>query len=239
MPKNPPVLLFVILITVIVIFAIGAIIASTQSLNADEDIAGTRTLSDVVRENEPVAPSAASYAPCIVPTLQPVEATAIDAGAQEEGATQAAPAATVALPPAQVLISDDTFVGRQADNDIITNDNPGYLGIIVQDVLTCGSQIMDFAPNSPAADSELQIGDVIVAVNGITLNSLTAETAGVYIEATPSEVAPVEGARPFTPAMVLFNQVHQLVPGVTITLTVQRSGDNLDIRLPLGEFPAT
>jgi S1-C subfamily serine protease len=237
MQKNPPFLLFVILITVIVIFAIGALIAFTQSRNADEDIEGTRTLSEVVRENEPIAPAAASFAPCIFPTLQPAEATAVDAGEQPGGATQAAPAATVALPPAQVLISDETFVGRQAENELITNDNPGYLGVVVQDVLTCGSQIMEFAPNGPAADSELQIGDVIVAVNGIALSSLTGETAGVYIEATPRDVAPVEGAQPFTPAMVLFNQVHQLVPGVTVTLTVQRSGESFDIRLPLGAFP--
>lgn len=241
MKTNPPLLMLAIVAGAIGIFVIGALIALTQAQPNSATVAEeTRTLSDVVRQNEPLASAAVTYPPCIVPTAAPQTAATIEQAAEADSTAPTQQlVATVALPPSLVLISDETFVELQASNTIITNDNPGYLGVVVQDVLNCGTQVMDFREDGPAVESELEVGDVIVAVNGIALSSLTGQAAGNYLDATPSLAASVQGVAAFTPARVLFNQLHQLVPQVTITLTVQRSGEHLDIRVPLTDWPAS
>jgi hypothetical protein len=241
MQKNPPGLMFVIIGAAILVFVVGLLVNAIRTANeANAEADGTRTLADVVQEDQPIADAVTTYPSCAPPTVE--APSAADAGATTQpSATFAPAAATVVLPDTQNLTSDETFVERQAANDIVTNPNPGYLGIVVEDVLDCGVRIVEFSSAGAASRSELQINDVIVAINGITISTLTDQAASVYLEVT-DDVDGASSADPsatFTPSLVLFNQIQQQVPGVDVTLSVQRNRENYEIRVGLIEFPAS
>jgi membrane-associated protease RseP (regulator of RpoE activity) len=240
MQRNPPGLMFVIVGAAILVFVVGLLVSMIRTANEANPVEGTRTLADVVQEDQPIADAATTYALCAPPTVEAPSVADTSATAQPN-ATFAPAEATVVLTESQNLISDETFVERQTANEIVTNPNPGYLGIVVDDVLDCGARIVEFSSAGAAARSDLQIGDVIVAINGITISTLTDQAAGVYLEVTDDGNAATNAdpSAAFTPSLVLFNQIHQQVPGVDVTLSVQRNGESYDIRVELIAFPTS
>ncbi|RME32293.1 MAG: PDZ domain-containing protein [Thermoflexia bacterium] len=74
-----------------------------------------------------------------------------------------------------------------------------------------GAEIQEVIPGSPAAEAGLQVGDIIRAVNGER----------------------VTAARPLAEILASYR------PGDRVTLTVEREGKELSIRVTLGRRPAS
>jgi membrane-associated protease RseP (regulator of RpoE activity) len=89
------------------------------------------------------------------------------------------------------------------------NTNPGYLGVRAEQLDDCGVLIDEVVTDSPAAKSGIQAQDVVVALDGVA-----------------------------TPAIALLRQGIQVKqPGDTVVLTIQRSGQQMDIEVTLGVRP--
>lgn len=68
---------------------------------------------------------------------------------------------------------------------------PAYLGIAAEDVADCGSRVIEIISGSPAERAGLQLGDVIVAADGVARRSaaelrayITSRTAGESVVLT-------------------------------------------------------
>ncbi|MHB8626845.1 MAG: S1C family serine protease [Aggregatilineales bacterium] len=161
----------------------------SASLAAQSTPAPTTAATTAVTIAQPTAqPAVATTSATQYPACPNPNATAVATSAATAVATTAATAAATA--PA--------------------NPNPGYLGIAAQQVQNCGAQILDVRPDSAAATAKLQIGDVVVAVNGQAITSLDQ--------------------------FRMIVQNHK--PGDTITITYQRSGKQSDTTATLGAVPA-
>ena len=90
------------------------------------------------------------------------------------------------------------------------NPNPGFLGISAVQVDDCGVRVMEVTPDSGAAKAQLQVDDVIVALDGKAVSDIGQ--------------------------LRLWVQSHQ--PGDTIKLTIQRNGSQMDVSVTLGAVPA-
>jgi len=90
------------------------------------------------------------------------------------------------------------------------NPNPGFLGVRAEQVDSCGVRIVEVVANSPAAQAQLQADDVIVALDTVASPDISGLRLGI--------------------------EAH--VPGDTITLTIQRSGAQMDVKVTLGVKPA-
>jgi S1-C subfamily serine protease len=97
----------------------------------------------------------------------------------------------------------------------------GLLGVTVQGVTAdlakglgmdrvSGAIVSDVQPGSPAAKAGVEAGDVILALNGVTIDSSNA----------------------------LRNQVASLGPDQAVTLTVSRNGKPFELRAVLAELPS-
>ena len=90
------------------------------------------------------------------------------------------------------------------------NPSAAYLGIAAQQVQSCGAQVLDVRPGTGAEAAKLQIGDVVVAVDGQAITSLDQ--------------------------FRLIVQGHKA--GDKITITYQRAGAQADAVVTLGAVPA-
>lgn len=103
-------------------------------------------------------------------------------------------------------------------NQIIDNGSYArpYIGISAQPVASrdgqsiAGEQVMEVTDGTPAADAGLEVGDVITAVDGTTIDQ----------------------DHQFINMAILDHQ-----PGDTVTLTVLRNGETQDIKVTLGTRP--
>jgi serine protease Do len=97
----------------------------------------------------------------------------------------------------------------------------GYLGILPQDVTpalakafhtgeTNGALVGEITPGSPASQSTLKQGDIIVAVNG----------------------------QPITDASQLRLKIGMMNPNTQVTLKVLRNGSTQEVAIKLGEYPS-
>lgn len=86
-----------------------------------------------------------------------------------------------------------------------------YVGVELNASSTGGAQIQSVTAGSPASSAGLQPGDVIAAINGQTISSTQQ-----FIETVDS-----------------------FSPGQTVTMTVNRSGQTLHIKVKLGTRPQT
>src|SRR5262245_1188815 len=101
-------------------------------------------------------------------------------------------------------VADDLIAGRSVDHP--------YLGILVGDNASgSGAQVGTVQPDSPAAESGLREGDVIVAVNGQEVTDASELTAAI--------------------------SAHE--PGDTLRFTVERDGSKVELEAKLGTRPAT
>lgn len=131
-----------------------------------------------------------------------------------------------------------------------------YIGIEVTDVENCGVQVLSVMPGSPAEMAKLQVGDVIVAVNGQAISSLStsggmsgstsSSSATATMESTMSATSSAGGAAGstgpstisgMTASLASFVQQHQ--PGDMITLTVERAGQQMDVQVTLAANPSS
>lgn len=86
---------------------------------------------------------------------------------------------------------------------------PGYLGIAAEDVADCGSRVIEVIGGSPADRAGLQLGDVIVAADGVPLRSATE----------------------------LRNYILSRPAGQSVLLVIKRDDQELEIRVVLGMRP--
>ncbi len=86
---------------------------------------------------------------------------------------------------------------------------PAYLGIAAEDVADCGSRVIEIISGSPAERAGLQLGDVIVAADGVARRS--AAELRAYITSRTA--------------------------GQSVVLTIKRDDQELEIRAVLGLRP--
>ena len=108
-------------------------------------------------------------------------------------------------------------MGQIIDHGKVTR---GYIGVVIQPITPNmskalnldklqGALVGDVTPKGPAKDAGVQRGDVIMAVNGNTVNDSND----------------------------LRNTISMMQPGQTVKLTINRSGSTKDIDVKLGELP--
>ena len=108
-------------------------------------------------------------------------------------------------------------MGQIIDHGKVTR---GYIGVVIQPITPNmskalnldklqGALVGDVSPKGPAKDAGVQRGDVILAINGNTVNDSND----------------------------LRNTISMMQPGQTVKLTINRSGSTKDIDVKLGELP--
>jgi serine protease Do len=87
---------------------------------------------------------------------------------------------------------------------------PGYIGMRVVPVDSCGVRIVEVLPNTPAMTDQLIVKDVIVAVDGVAISGTKQ----------------------------LRDLLSSTQAGDTIKLTIQRAGAEMVVEVTLGARPA-
>lgn len=88
--------------------------------------------------------------------------------------------------------------------------NPGFIGIRVEAVDNCGVRVIEVLAGSPAVTAQIQVGDVVVAVNGTAVTGLDS----------------------------MRNAVGFLSAGDQVQLTIQRAGQEMTVSVTLAPRPA-
>lgn len=162
---------------------------------------GALLLTAVLLLSLPVNGHIAAQSGTSVPSLPPCP----DVNLATQAATQAATAlATEASPATVTPTSTPTLEPTPTQNP-----NAAYLGIAASQVQKCGARIEAIKEGSPAENAKLQVGDVVVAING----------------------------KPITGLADLRNAVVTSKKGDKLTLTVQRRASQIDLVATLGEIP--
>lgn len=103
------------------------------------------------------------------------------------------------------------FAGQIIKNGKVVNTHRAYLGVQVGDVQSPpGVVVLAVVAGGPAAQGGVQVGDLITAING----------------------------KPVTDSATLSQHLSNLAPGSDATLTVNRSGQSMSIKVTLGTLPA-
>lgn len=134
-----------------------------------------------------------------------------------------------------------------------TGTGNAYLGIRGAAVDSCGIQVAEVFVNSPAAAADLQVDDVIVAVDGqalptVLMNSMNtggtgtsgagaAATQGAGAVATAGAAATIAPGAMLTEFFRFMDQMHK--PGDMVMLTIQRNGSEMDIPVTLAALPGS
>lgn len=93
--------------------------------------------------------------------------------------------------------------------DALTEFAPAYLGIAAEDVADCGSRVIEIISGSPADRAGFQLGDVIVAADGVPRRNVTA----------------------------LRSYITSRTAGQSVLFVVKRDDQELEIRVVLGLRP--
>ena len=106
-----------------------------------------------------------------------------------------------------------SIAGQLAKTGKVTNSGRAYLGISVgQTVSGNGALVTQVVPNGPAAKAGLKAGELITALNGVTI----------------------------TPTNSLGTVLAGMKPGQTVTVKVRmQNGRSSTVKLTLGEFPGS
>lgn len=103
------------------------------------------------------------------------------------------------------------FAGQIIKNGKVVNTHRAYLGVEVGDVQSPpGVVVLTVVAGGPAAQGGVKVGDIITAINGL----------------------------PVTDSAVLAQVLANLAPGSEATLTINRGGQNMSIKVTLGTLPA-
>jgi serine protease Do len=117
------------------------------------------------------------------------------------------PATTAATVSAMGTASAATGAATVAT---VSATSPGYIGMRVMAVDSCGVRILEVLPNTPAVTAKLIVKDVIVAVNGEAISGTKQ----------------------------LRDLLSTTQAGDTIKLTIQRAGVEMVVEVTLGTRPA-
>ena len=181
-------------------FAFGALGASV-SLAQDNATPAATTAAPVA-----VATDAATAA---VPAAAATTAATVTYPACPSAATAAATTAATAAATAPVSAAGTAAPTNTLPPTATANPNAAYLGIAAQQVQSCGAQVLDVRPGTGAEAAKLQVGDIVVAVDGTAISSLDQ--------------------------FRLIVQGHK--PGDKITITYQRGGVQAAAVVTLGTVP--
>lgn len=118
-----------------------------------------------------------------------------------------------AVPGIGFALSSNTvtdFANQIIKNGRVVNTHRAYLGLQLGDLTgAVGVVVLGVAPSGPSETAGVQVGDIIVSING---------------KSTPS-----------TPAMAQL--LADLSPGDTATLNIKRNGQGMSVTVTLGELP--
>jgi predicted metalloprotease with PDZ domain len=162
---------------------------------------GTLVLTAVLLLALPVSGQISAQSGTSVPSLPPCP----DITIATQAATAIATAAATESAPATVTPTSTPTLEPTPTQ----NPNAAYLGIAATQVQKCGARIEAIKSGSPAEDAKIQVGDVVVAING----------------------------KPITGLADLRNAVVTSKKGDKLTLTIQRRVTQVDIVVTLGEIP--
>jgi len=118
------------------------------------------------------------------------------------------PSATASA--AGTMAANATMAATTAAMAGTPNPNPGYLGIRAEQVDDCGVRVVEVVAGGPASKSTLKADDVIVAMDGT---------------ATPD-------------ILTLRQMVMNHKPEDAVTLTVENTSGQMDVKVTLGSVPA-
>jgi len=152
---------------------------------------------------------------------------------------------------------------------VSTQIGNAYLGILAAAIDHCGIRVMQLIPDSPAVAAQLQVGDVIVAVDGravaeLCMNTSSSNTtgsagnsgcgnsgnsgSGQSATAVATNVSGAGNNNTVGPNDVDVNntalvaaflrEISSHRPGDTVTLVIQRAGQQLNVRVTLGTIPS-
>ena len=103
------------------------------------------------------------------------------------------------------------YAGQIIKNGKVVNTHRAYLGVQIGDVQSpAGVIVLSVVAGGPAAQAGVQVGDIITAING----------------------------KPVTDSATLSQQLANMAPGSEATLTVNRNGQSMSIKVTLGTLPA-
>lgn len=103
------------------------------------------------------------------------------------------------------------YASQIITNGKVTNTHRAYLGVQVGDVQNpSGVVVLAVVPGGPAAQAGVQEGDIITAING----------------------------KPVTSSSDLSQALANLTPGTDATLTIDRNGQTMSVKVTLGTLPA-
>lgn len=160
--------------------------------------------------------------------------------AMSPGGVSAAPT-MMATTTANTSNSSATMSAAQS----ISTGGPVFLGVAATAVDNCGILVGSVVPGSAAASANLQVGDVIVAVNGRAVTSIMngsassgTGTSGGMATAAATTAMPLPGANGTASIQPFATFIQNFQAGQTITLTIQRNGQQMDISVTLGTMPS-
>ena len=90
--------------------------------------------------------------------------------------------------------------------------NSGWVGVELETDNSDGYEVTKVVPGSPAESAGILAGDVLVALNGVSLNKDNDDA--------------------------LMKARKEWKPGQTVTYTIKRNGNERQVTLPLGSWPA-
>jgi membrane-associated protease RseP (regulator of RpoE activity) len=155
------------------------------------------------------------------PQPQATAAATMAVGTVSAGGAGTTMAATMSFPPCPppagaaaatmaATASGTMEAGMAATMAATMPANPGFIGIRVEAVDNCGVRVIEVLAGSPAVTAQIQVGDVVVAVNGKAVTGLDSMRSAVG----------------FLPA------------GEQVQLTIQRAGQEMMVSVTLAPRPA-
>ncbi len=211
--------------------------ASTGLLQATSTTTGTGTTNNMSM----TAASTAMMSGTMAATMSSMTGAACPASVS--GVTVATASATTGSAVMSATMDATSSAGASG---------PGYIGIRVAAIDDCGVRVAGVIAGSPAVTGGLQVGDVIIAVNGTALSTVFGGSTGTMMSGSATMAATSSLGSAATAAFTgnttatnsanttaFFNYFQTTyTSGQTVSLTVQRAGQQLNIPITLGTIPA-
>ncbi|MCC7208130.1 MAG: PDZ domain-containing protein [Anaerolineae bacterium] len=180
--------------------------------------------------------------PMCVQVAATAEATADLLGQATQDAANAGDQATVQATTDATADATAAATEQQGPGEPTATLDPAttpYLGILAGPVSNCGVQVLDVFVGSPAEDADVQVDDVIVAVDNTLLADHVTTLRTDQGQTGQGDQDQTGQADEFnsTVTEALFDLIRSRLPGDVVTLTVQRNSTNMQIVVTLGSLP--
>ena len=151
--------------------------------------------------------------------------------------TPASSAMSTAMATQSTAMQATMMPTMMASQSATMSGSPGFLGISATTVDGCGILVAGLVTPGPAATAGLQVGDIIVAVNGQSVAAINTMNASAMGSGSATQAASgSSGVEMSIQPFATFIQSMQA--GQTIMLTIQRNGQQMDISVTLGTIPS-